>query len=248
MNKISAVVIAKNSEKIIVDCLKSLKFCDEIIVIDSFSKDRTKEISEKLGAKVFEINTDDFSQMRDLGMQKTINDWILYVDTDERVNSELKSNIRSEISKTQNQYSAFKIRRKNFYYGNHEWPRIEKLERLFRKDRLRGWYGKIHESPAVDGEVGVLGGFLLHYTHNNLSEMVNKTIEWSKIEAELRFKNNHPKMTWWRFPRVIATAFFDSYIRQEGYKAGTTGLVEGIYQAFSIFVTYARLWELQNKK
>lgn len=248
MNKISAVVIAKDSEKNITDCLKSLKFCDEIIVIDSSSKDKTREVSEKLGAKIFEIDTDDFSQMRNLGLQKAVNEWVLYVDTDERVNSELKSSIKTQISKTQNQYSAFKLKRKNFYYGNHEWPYVEKLERLFRKDKLKGWYGKIHESPTIDGKVGILEGFLLHYTHNNLSEMVKKTVEWSKIEAEVRFRNNHPKMIWWRFPRVMATAFFDSYVKQKGYQAGVAGLVESTYQSFSMFVTYARLWELQNKK
>ena len=77
--------------------------------------------------------------------------------------------------------------------------------------------------------------------------MLNKTIEWSKIEAELRFKSDHPKMTWWRFPRVMIKAFINSYITQGGWKAGATGIVEGTYQAFSIFITYARLCELQEK-
>lgn len=247
MSTISGVVISKNSEKLIGECLKSLSFCDEIIVVDSGSNDRTVQVAEKMGARVFEINTDDFSQMRNLGFQKTTNDWILYVDTDERVSNELKLNIRDKILKAKDQYSAFKIKRKNFYYGNHEWPHIEKLERLFKRDKLKGWYGKIHESPTVDGKVGTLEGFLFHYAHNNLSDMVNKTIEWSKIEAELRFKNNHPKMTWWRFPRVMITAFLDSYVKQKGYKVGIVGLVESMYQSFSIFVTYARLWELQKK-
>lgn len=260
MDKISAIVIAKDSGKNIADCLESLKFCDEVIVIDSNSKDKTKEVSEKLGAKVFEINTDDFSQMRNLGFQKAINNWILYVDTDERVTKELRDNIKYQISRLpsssgeatggqaniKSDFSAFKIKRKNFYYGNHEWPYVEKLERLFKKDKLKEWYGKIHESPIIDGKVGTLDGFLLHYTHNNLSDMINKTIEWSKIEAELRFKNNHPKMTWWRFPRVMISVFFDSYIKQQGYKAGIVGLVESIYQSFSIFITYARLWEFQR--
>ena len=78
--------------------------------------------------------------------------------------------------------------------------------------------------------------------------MLDKTIEWSKVEAETRFQMNHPKMTWWRFPRVMITAFLDSYFRQGGYKIGVAGLIESVYQAFSIFVTYARLWELQQKK
>lgn len=246
MNKISAVVIARDSEDIIVPCLESLKFCEETIVIDAGSKDRTSEVAQKNGAKVFKFEPDDYAGSRNLGLQKASNDWILYVDTDERVSSELAKNIKREIKETE--YSAFRIKRKNFYLGKHEWPYVEKLERLFKKEKLKGWYGKVHESPQVEGNIGNLDGFLFHYTHSDLSSMVSKTIEWSKIEADLRFKANHPPMKLWRFPRVMLTAFFNSYIKQKGYKAGTAGLIESIYQSFSIFITYARLWELQNKK
>lgn len=253
MSKISAVVIARNSEDLIMPCLDSLSFCDEIIVVDAGSKDKTIELAEKKGAKVLHFEPNDYAGSRNLGLKSASYDWILYVDTDERVSDELKSNIihsinSGQISKTDNEYGVFKLKRKNFYFGNHEWPYIEKLERLFKKDSLKGWYGKIHESPSFEGKVGMLDGYLLHYTHRDLSSMVDKTIEWSKIEAELRFKSNHPKMTLWRFPRVMITAFLDSYVRQKGFKAGAVGLLESMYQSFSIFVTYARLWELQNRK
>ena len=76
--------------------------------------------------------------------------------------------------------------------------------------------------------------------------MLNKTIEWSSAEAMLRYNAGHPQMTWWRFPRVMLTAFFDSYIKQQGFRAGAIGLIESIYQSFSIFITYAKLWELQR--
>lgn len=245
MSKISAVVISKNSENLIEDCLRSLKFCNEILVVDSGSTDSTLKISQKFGARVLPIQTDDFSQMRNLGLQKAINDWIIYIDTDERISSELAKNIKKAVSGP-NQYAAYKIKRKNFYFGKHEWPYIEKLERLFRKEDLKNWYGKIHESPNVVGKIGILDGFLVHYTHRDLSSMVQKTMEWSKIEAQIRYKNNHPKMVWWRFPRVMATAFFDSYVKQQGFKVGFIGILESLYQSFSIFVTYARLWELQR--
>ncbi len=78
--------------------------------------------------------------------------------------------------------------------------------------------------------------------------MLNKTIEWSNEEAMARLESNHPKMTWWRFPRVMITAFLGYYVKQGGWKVGTAGLIESIYQSFSAFVTYARLWELQREK
>lgn len=246
MNKISAVILTKDSEKLLVDSLEGVKFCNEVIVVDAGSKDRTVEIARSKGAKVVFSEAGNYAHSRNLGLRSASSDWILYVDTDEIVSSELARNIKKAVAGS-DKFSAYKLRRKNFYFGKHEWPYIEKLERLFKKEALKNWYGKIHESPIVEGKVGILDGYLFHYTHRDLFSMVEKTLEWSKIEAELRFKANHPRMGWWRFPRVMATAFFDSYIRQKGYKAGVIGIIESIYQAFSIFVTYARLWELQRK-
>lgn len=248
MNKISGIVITKDAEKLIADCLDSLSFCDEIIVIDNKSEDRTVDIARKMGAKVFELTSEDFSEMRNVGLRRASNEWILYIDADERVTPELMSNIRNQTSHIDNSISAFRVKRKNFYFGNHEWPYIERLERLFKKDHLEGWYGKLHESPKIKGRVGDLDGYLLHYTHADLVSMVNKTIKWSKVEAELRYKSGHPQMTWWRFPRVMLTAFFDSYVRQGGWKVGAVGLIESLYQSFSIFITYARLWEMQQER
>jgi hypothetical protein len=117
-----------------------------------------------------------------------------------------------------------------------------------QKSHLKGWYGQLHETPIIKGSIGELPGYLLHYTHQSLSEMLAKTIEWSTIEAKLRYEANHPRMTWWRFPLVMSRAFFSSYIAQDGWRAGTVGLIESIYQAFSMFITYAKLWEMQEKR
>ncbi len=253
--KLSAIIIAKNAEDLISDCLKSISFCDEIIVVDGGSTDKTNNIAKKFHAKVITGDTINFAGQRNIGLQHASGEWVLYIDTDERVSPSLREEIIKyagnptlPAGRQVNQYQAYKIKRKNFYFGNHEWPQIEKLERLFKRENLKKWEGRLHESPIIVGEVGELDGYLLHYTHRDLTSMLQKTIIWSQVEAELRFKNNHPQMTWWRFPRVMLTAFWDSYIRQQGYKAGTAGMVESIYQAFSIFITYARLWEMQKEK
>jgi glycosyltransferase involved in cell wall biosynthesis len=248
MSKISAIILVKNAENLIADCLDSVSFCDEIIVIDDTSTDRTADIAERLGAKVYSQTTRSFAEKREFGLKKAKNKWVLYVDVDERVSPELKENILSIVNKTKDEYSAYRIQRKNFYFGKHEWPTIEKLERLFKKSDLKEWHGEVHETAIVDGTIGELEGFLLHYTHQDITSMVAKTIEWSKIEADLRMRTNHPKMSWWRFFRVMVTAFYDSYIKQKGYKAKTAGLVESMYQSFSMFITYARLWEMQEER
>ncbi len=243
---LSVIILTKNEENFIVDCIDSIReIADEIIVIDSGSTDNTCALAEKQGSKVFEKKLESFAKQRNFALEKTKGDWVLYVDADERVTKELADEIKNGVASSI--YNAYKLRRKNFYFGNHEWPKIERLERLFKKDSLKEWFGDLHETARVEGAVGELNGYLLHYTHRDLSSMLKKTIEWSSIEAELRFKAHHPKMTWWRFPRVMITAFLDSYIKQEGWKAGTMGLVESMYQSFSMFITYARLWEMQKK-
>jgi len=249
MTKLSGIVIAKNAEDLIANCLDSLSFCDEIIVIDNESTDRTKDVARRSGAKVHACIADDFAKIRNFGLEKAMGEWVLYVDVDERITKELASNINHQASVEDNDFSAFRIKRKNFYFGSskkNEWPHIEHLERLFRKSNLEGWYGKLHESPKIKGRIGELDGYLLHYTHRDLASMLEKTIKWSKVEAELRFKSGHPKMKWWRFPRVMLGAFLDSYIKQGGWRIGTVGLTESMYQSFSMFVTYARLWEMQQ--
>ena len=247
MVTISGIVLAKNSESMIADCLDTLSFCDEIIVIDDGSSDRTVDLARRMGAKVFVHSAESFAEKRNFGLSKAKGEWVLYLDSDERVSAELRQNIQDALREGKHSIVAFRILRKNFYFGNHEWPNIEKLERLFKKSALKEWRGEVHETPVVEGKIGDLEGYVLHYTHRDLSSMVKKTIEWSKIEAELRFKNNHPQMSWWRFFRVMGTGFFDSYVNQRGYKAGTAGLVESLYQAFSMFITYARLWEMQSQ-
>ena len=247
MKNLSVVILTKNAENVIADCIDSVSFCDEVIIIDDYSTDRTAELAKHLGASVFPYSSESFAKKRNLGLQKAKGRWILYLDSDERVIPELAEAIKSVLERKKDIYSAYRLNRKNFYLGNNEWPTMEKLERLFKKSKLEEWYGDLHESPRVNGDIGDLNeGFIKHYTHQDVTSMLNKTIQWSKIEADLRFSANHPTMSWWRFFRVMITAFYDSYIRQKGYKVGTAGLVESMFQAYSMFITYARLWELQN--
>lgn len=249
MIKISAIILTKNAEELVADCIDSVSFCDEVIIIDDNSSDRTVEIAKLLGATVYSYTSESFAKKRNLGLKKAKGKWLLYIDVDERPSAELIAEIKSVLKRKNDIYAAYRLPRKNFYLGNHEWPTIEKMERLFKKSKLEEWYGDLHETARVNGDMGdIATGFIKHYTHQDLTSMLDKTMRWSKIEAELRFNANHPHMSWWRFFRVMWTAFSESYIKQKGYKAGTAGLIESIFQAYSIFITYARLWELQEKK
>lgn len=243
--KISAIIITRNEEGNISDCIKNLSFADEIIVVDNCSVDMTVQIAQNLGAKVHKIPGLDFSYLRNIGKEKAKSDWLLYVDADERVSKELSQDIKNSVKSPQDN-ASFYLTRKNYFLGIPS-PNMEKIIRLMKKESLIGWQGSLHESPLIAGKIGTLNGYLFHYTHRDISSMVVKTNEWSEIEAQLLYKSNHPVMREWRFLRIILTAFVRSYIKQKGWKMGRVGFIESIYQAFSGFITYAKLWEKQNK-
>jgi len=243
--KLTVVIIAKNEESMLADCLDSVKFADSILVIDNDSTDETARIAKDKGAKVITSPSKSFAQLREVALTKVASGYILYIDADERVSQALSSEIQQALA-SESTKNAYRLRRQNYYLGTSPWPTVETLERLFKKSALLGWEGDLHETAKIKGDIGQLESPLIHYTHRDFSSMVEKTNAWSETEARLRFDASHPKVVPWRLFRVMVTAFIDSYIKQQGWKVGTTGLLESMYQAFSIFITYAKLWEMQT--
>jgi hypothetical protein len=252
---VSAVIIAKNESPRIEQCIESVRFCDEVIVVDNGSTDDTVQLAKKSGAIVIAASG-NFSELRMAGMKKAVGLWVLYIDADEIVTPELREEIRWVTSpKTEDGklktdeiliHDGYFIPRKNFYLG-HAWPTQDRMQRLFLKSSFIRWFGNVHETAEITGTLGELKNPLTHNTHRTLGEMVEKTNEWSEIEADLRIQSHHPPIVGWRLFRVMLTGFFDSYIKQQGWKAGTAGLIESIFQAFSMFITYAKVWERQQK-
>ncbi len=246
--RITAIILAKNEEKRIEMCLKSLSWVAERIVIDNGSTDRTPSLAKKFHAQVIRLSSGDFSYLRNTARNYANSDWLLYIDADEVVTDELAQEIDSLVSRfnPERDPHAYQITRKNRFLG-HPWPYQDVQVRLIRKASLLGWEGELHETPKVDGSIGRLQGKLLHDTHRTIEEMVTKTNEWSQTEALLRQHAHHPAVVSWRLLRVFTTGFFDTYIRQQGWRAGTVGIIESVYQGFSLFVTYAKLWEKQQE-
>jgi len=249
MIKLSAIVLTKNEELVIDDCLKSVEWADEIVVVDHQSTDKTLEIVRKFGVKkiVHAPIDSTFSDRRNLGAKKAEGEWLLYVDADERVTPELQKEIESLIPK----YNGYAIPRKNIrltkvlYHGGW-WP--DYVLRLIRKDKLVRWEGELHEQPKIDGEVGKLKEAFVHFSHRgSLEHKLQNTINWSKIEAQKLSDANHPPMTVPRFLSAMWREFFKRMIKYQAWRDGTEGIMEAIYQVFSVFITYARLWEMQNK-
>ena len=248
--KLSVIILTRNEEAMIKDCLESVKWADEIILVDTGSTDKTREIATKYQAKIIEVTSKkpDYASWRNKGLAVAKGDWVFYLDADERVTPGLRKEIEEVIKK--NQGGAFAIPRRNFYLGKEvkhggSWP--DYVKRLFKKNKLKKWRGRLHEEPVYEGELSHLKEPMLHLTHRDLSAMVEKTRQWSKIEAELLYQAHHPPVTWWRILRIMMGEFWLRAIKQQGWQDGTVGWIEIIFQMFSRFITYARLWERQQK-
>lgn len=248
--ELSIVILSKNEEDVIGDAIASVKeYCDDIIVIDANSSDSTSKIVEKQGVRLIKHHFIDFSDQRNFGIYQVKRPWVLFLDADERVTSAFMKEVGSVIQNYQefDKFAGYFVRRKTFYYGK-DWGLTDRVQRLFVVKRFVEWSGVVHETPTVKGEFGELISPILHFTHRNMSQMVQKTNEWSEYEAKLRYNSNHPPLVPWRFIRVMISEFINSYIKNKGYRNGYYGVIEGMYQSFSIFITYAKLWELQQKK
>jgi len=244
---ISVVILAKNEQKKIIDCIKSVMWADEVVLIDTGSTDNTMEV-----AKNFKVNAiqykgkGSFSDWRDRGRKEANGDWIFYLDADERVTTLLRSELMSVI--TQNKFTAYARPRRNFIFNKEfkfggQYPDYN--IRLFKSSNLIGWKGDLHEDPIFKGNLGYLENPVVHLKHENLSEMVEKTNDWSEIEAKLMFEANHPPMNIPRFFTAMGREFWLRMIRQMAFLDGVEGIIYAIYQVYSRFISYAKLWEMQ---
>lgn len=246
---VSVVIITKNEQDRIKACLESVKWADEIVIIDNGSEDKTLELAKKYTDKVFIFKDLDFAALRNKGMEKAVGDWVLYVDSDERVLNNLKDEIK-ELVKSE-KFSAVAISRKNIIFGKEVsygpfWP--DWVIRLLKKSDFESWVSKIHEYPKFTGKLGYSKNSLLHLTHRNLDQIVLKSLEWSKIDAKLRLESGHPKMSGLRFFRVLIGELLNQGVKRDGFFNGSIGMMDCLLQTFSLLMSYIRLWEMQQTK
>jgi len=244
---ISALILTKNEEEMIGDCLKQLDFVDEIIVLDQNSTDRTEEIAKKYTERILKTKNSDFAKNRDLLASEARGEWLLYVDSDERISADLREEILKAVEK--NKISAYFIPRKNYILGKwlkHGgfWP--DYVPKLFKKEKLRGWTGKVHESPIFSGDSSKLVNPIEHLSARSLNKMLEKTIKWAKIEAELARKSNHPKVNIARVIKSFINEFISRYVLKLGLLDGVQGLIQALFQAYHRSIMLVYLWEKQS--
>ena len=246
---LSVIIITKDEQDRIKACLESVGWADEIVVLDNGSTDETLEIVKKYTDKVITFKDQDFATLRNKGMEQARGEWVLYVDSDERVLDPLRKEIEALI--TFSDCSAYAISRRNIIFGKEvkygpfspDW-----VIRLLKKEDFETWIGRVHEYPKFRGKLGYTKNSLLHLTHRDVDQIVLKSLEWSKIDAKLRLEAGHPKMSGWRFIRILFTELFNQGFKRGGFFNGSIGVMDSILQTFSLFMTYVRLWQMQQNK
>jgi len=245
---VSVNIICKNEENNIEECLKSVSWTDEIIVIDGESTDQTVEIARQFTDKVFVNKWEGFAKQRQFALDKSTKEWVLVLDADERCSPELKEEILSIITSNNVIYNGFKLPRRSFFLskwikhgGWYPGYQFRFFKREFTKvaDRL------VHESYEIQGEIGVMKSDIFHYTVQSISEYMTKVNKYSSLQAKEKYNIRHVKFRD-IFLRPLA-AFFVQLIFRGGYKDGIYGLMVTNFDVITKMLTYMKIWEIQNQ-
>jgi len=247
---LSAVVLSKNEEKNIKLCLESLAFCDEIILVDDFSEDKTVEVARSLGALVFQRKlAGDFSSQRNFGLEKANGNWVLFVDSDEIVPEPLRLEIVSKINDPLNKTSGYFLKRRTFFLGReikYGQAKDDKVLRLARKNSGI-WKRKVHEFWEIEGKVETLNNYLDHYTSSSLKDFIDKINFYSDLHAVSNLEEGK-KSNLFKIIFYPPFKFLDNFIFKLGFLDGNYGLVFSLLMSFHSFLSWSKLWLLQKSK
>ena len=249
-NKISALIITFNEEIHMKELLNSLNFVDEIVVVDSFSSDNTKFICEGFtNVKFIQNIFENFTSQRNFAITHAKNDWILFLDADERLSPELKNEIVKTLNNNNNKHSAFLFLRtfmfKNKVLHFSGWQ-TDKIFRLFNKNLANYTTERlVHEKLEVDGPVGILKNKLIHYSYTDFKSYKSKMINYGKLKAQEKFNKKYkPNFVIKKFHPIYN--FLYNYIIRLGFIDGKKGIIICFLNAYSVYVRYEELNKLQN--
>jgi len=241
--KLSVAMITFNEEKLIRDALESVKWADEIVVVDSLSTDQTVAICQEYTERVYQVPWHGYVEQKNIATEKTSANWVLNLDADERVSPELAAEIQAVLQETP-PCVGYYLPRKTYYLGgwiNHcGWYPDYKL-RLFDK-RAGKWVGKaLHEKIEAHGATAYFQHPLYHYTYKNIADHVQKMNNYSSIAAAQK----SGAMSGAEILLRTALTFFKKYILKQGFRDGTRGVIVSLLSAFTVTLKYGKLWEKQ---
>ncbi|MBI5879838.1 MAG: glycosyltransferase family 2 protein [Chloroflexi bacterium] len=226
MTTLSAVVLARNEERHLPDCLASLAWADEMLVVDSFSTDRTPEITRAAGARLEERAFVNYAAMRDTALGLATGDWVLFVDADERVPGDLRDEVRATINAAPDTQAGYWIPRKNYIFGawiRHTGWYPDRQLRLMRRAGARYDPARtVHELVVLDGDVGELTRHLTHINYETIGEFIRKQRYYAQFDAHKLWQQGvRPQ------PRKFVTQplreFYRRFVQLSGWRDGWRG-------------------------
>lgn len=245
---LSGAIIIRNEEKMITDAIKSLAFCDEIIVVDDNSNDNSVKIAKQKGALVYTHSRNgNFSGLRNYALEKAKGDWILFIDADEEVSPELANEIIEVIK--DDEYAGYMIKRTDIWWGKeirHGEAGKSALLRLIKKD-MGKWSGKVHEVLETHGETGTLKHALLHKPHQTLAEFIQHINDYSTLRAEELYEQK-VKSSLFQIITYPSGKFLVNYFLKLGFLDGPQGFVYAFMMSFHSFLVRSKLYLKNDSK
>jgi hypothetical protein len=248
---LSALIITYNEEKHIKEVLQDIDFADEIIVIDSYSKDNTVALVESFEkAKLIQNKFVDYSSQRNFAIACAKNPWILFIDADERFTDELKEEVIETIQKpgASSAYLFYRIFMFEDKKLNFSGWQTDKIFRLFQKDKATYVTERlVHEKLTVKGKIGKLKHKLIHFSYTDYESYKEKMVSYGKLKAKEEFaKNLHPNF--YHFYLHPAYKFLYQFMVRLGFLDGKKGMIVCYLNALSVYVRYQELKKMQSKK
>ena len=249
---LSVIVPTGSRDDVIEDCLRSVRWADEVIVVDSFSTDRTLDIARRYADRVLQHEYGFSALQKNWAIPQASHEWVLIVDTDERVPAALRDEIE-RILRHPEPHAGYRIPHANIVLGRElrgagYYPDYQ--VRLFRRDAGRYDLRRVHAHIVLDGSCGTLQSPLLHYSSRSLDQtMRNLLLQMTTWEAAQRIQNVRavgkptPRWLWASLLLRPAAAFWLRYIRQGGWRDGYHGLVASMIWALYVAITYMKIWE-----
>ena len=246
---ISVYIITLNEERSIRSALESIRWADEIVILDSGSTDATCEIAREYGARVETRQFDGFTSQKNAAMTMCSGEWLFNIDADEEVTTELHASIQHLLDKNTHTSEVYEVNRKTWYLGRwmlHCGWYPQYRARLCRAGRASWRGGKIHEYLSAETGCGRLGGDLLHRPYENLSNHLNKISRYADIWAQEQAKKG--LQTGWSNMLIRPLVrFVKMFILKGGFLDGMPGLAASVMGSFYVFMKYARLYEITGK-
>ncbi|MCL5795663.1 MAG: glycosyltransferase family 2 protein [Patescibacteria group bacterium] len=243
--KISAVIIARDAAKHLAECLEHLSWADEIILVDSGSRDKTLTIAKKYQAKIFSQKWLGYARQKNFAISRAKNNWVLSIDADEIVDSKLIEAIGKIDFK---KYNGFYIARKN-YFGQH-WVRYcgwypDWQLRLFKKDTLSFEEKIVHEQVKPKGLVGYISGHIIHYTYQNNREYFSKIKNYTDLDAQILFDKNRKWSLFYQLGKPFKE-FINMYFTKKGFLDGLLGLKICLFSAYYRWLVINKLRKIEK--